>query len=47
MTRAKVAADVYVLVYQIGSNICQRWPSYGDLCVFRMAAGSHLGFSQK
>jgi len=27
--------------------LCQTRPSYGDLCVFKMAVGRHLGFSEK
>jgi len=45
LTKGPVAADRYLSTYQTWWRYLKGRPSYGDLCVFKMAAGRHLEFS--
>jgi len=47
LTPGPVSAYPYLSPYQIWWRYIEGWPSYDDLCVFKMAAGRHLGFSEK
>ena len=47
LTSAEVAADPYLSPYHIWWRYLKGRPSYGDLYVFKLVVGRHLGFSQK
>jgi len=44
LTAGEVAAEPYLSPCQIWWRYLKGRPSYGDLCVFKMAVGHHLGF---